>query len=385
MQKLRFLFPAFLLLLFAPSGVFAQNNLPPLLVRQNTPVKPQISFGDLLANKYSQNPIAQIEETDEFDKLTREKYEKIQNFLKTVEENGKKQLTEFYGNSTGLNSGRNTLGVNSQSKQLVDSVNQYFITPVPTLNQKLEQILAQINLKPENISADVPLNFGQSGFTPLKNSYTIALLGDSMTDTLGENLPHLAQILKENYPRHNFTLLNYGQGSTDIESGLYRLTNPTKYLNRDFPPLLDFNPDIIVIESFAYNHWGGELTDLNRQWQALVNIIETIKNRSPETDIILAATISPNPFIFGDGVLNWPKDLKWDSALTTKAYLQNLMNFAGSARLPLADAYTPSLDNKGHGDPKYINSADHLHPSEEGKLLISQKIFDVIKNNNLIR
>ena len=206
-----------------------------------------------------------------------------------------------------------------------------------------------------------------------------------MTETMGENLPHLAALLESAYPNHRFTLLNYGQGSTDIEDGLSRLTNPSKYQNRDYPPLLHLQPDIIVIESFAYNHWSSELNDLNRQWQTIVSMLDTIKSYSLDTKIILLATISPNPKIYGDGVLNWSKDMKWDATITTKAYLQNFINFAGSSFLPLADAYAASLNSEGHGDRKYISPVDNIHPSEEGKMLISQKILDAIKTNNLIQ
>lgn len=326
---------------------------------------PQITFGDILA--LQGQPLQTSSQ--------QAKYEQIQKFLKIIEENGKKSMAKFYGNSP-------TPGANLS---LADNVAGYFITPVPTLNPKLEHLLAQINNSNSAIPDISPENVGAGDLTPLKSSYTIAILGDSMTDTMGENLPHLNTLLKNEFPKHNFVLFNYGQGSTNIEDGLYRLKNPTKYLNRDFPPLLHLQPDIIIIESFAYNHWGAELNDLNRQWMTTLNILDTIKNYSKDIKIVLLATISPNPLIFGDGVLNWPEHLKWDSAITTKAYLQNFINLAASAYLPLADAYNPSLNGQGHGDPKYINPSDHLHPSEEGKLLISQKIVETIKANNLIK
>lgn len=315
---------------------------------------PQITFGDILNNNIPAPIPSSLDNR-----------KKIQEFLKIIEENGKKSFEDF---------NRNLSVQGTKSSSLADNIADYFITPVPTLNPKLEQILAQI-----------PYTIGQGDLTPLKSTYTIALLGDSMTDTLGEKLPHLRTLLTSAYPKTNFVLLNYGQGGTSIEDGLFRLKNPTRYLNRDYPPLLHLNPDIIVIESFAYNHWGAELNDLNRQWLTAVKLVDSIKEYSPATKIILAATLSPNPLIFGDGVLNWPKDLKWNSAITTKAYLQNFINFANSAYLPLADAYHPSLNSENQGNPVFINSSDNLHPSDAGKQLFSQKIFDVIKNNGLIK
>ncbi len=245
--------------------------------------------------------------------------------------------------------------------------------PLPTLMADVSKLLNESStINNENI--------GQ----PKKSFYTIALLGDSMTDTLGRDLPHLKNLLQNEYPSVNFALLNYGFGATDMTSGLNRLTNSTTYLGVYYPPIISYYPDIIVVESFAYNHWGGEKSDLDRQWLTIAKIIDTIKEKSPESKIILASSIAPDYRTFGDGVLNWPENLKWDSALVTKAYLQNMINFATSEKYPLADAFHPSLDSEGNGKGQYINQGDHIHPSDEGKLLYSQKILEAIKNNHLL-
>lgn len=327
------------------------------------------TFGDLLKDDYKP-PVSSTEETN------RKKAEQIANFLRMLEDRGKKSLAEF---------NKNLKPTVPASNPLADNVAGYFTTPIPTLNPKLEDILARINQKPidEYFRSDYPI--GQTNTKPAKSIYTIALLGDSMTDTLGKDLTHLKQLLRQDYPYHDFFLLNYGQGATDMESGLIRLTNQTTYLNEIYPPLLHYHPDIIIVESFAYNHWGPLLSDLDRQWLTIAKIIDTIKQYSAETSIILATTIAPNPDIYGDGKLNWPKNLKWDAAITTKAYLQNMINFASTQYYPLADAYTASLGPDAHGQRKFIDLTDNLHPSEEGKILYSQKIAEVIKSLNLIR
>ncbi len=77
--------------------------------------------------------------------------------------------------------------------------------------------------------------------------------------------------------------------------------------------------------------------------------------------------------------------MKWQSTQITKSYLENLNKFAISEKLPLADAFNSSLGSDGNGLAKYINRGDNLHPSEEGKLLFSQKIIDAMKSNNLLK
>ena len=206
-----------------------------------------------------------------------------------------------------------------------------------------------------------------------------------MVDTLGPGIPALASKLKEAFPKFTFGILNFGQGSTDLQSGWYRLTNSTTYLGIYVPPVLSYKPDILVIESFGYNHWSANQYDLDRQWLTFAHIVDTVRKESPDTKIVMASTIGPNPYTYGDGKLNWPKGLKWESAQTTKIYLQNAINFADSQHIPIANAYHPSLDGNGHGRPVYINQGDHLHPSDAGKALFADKIVDAIVTNNLIQ
>ena len=334
-------------------------TFPPKIAGQ-TPAMPQISFGNLLGTP---SPVRNLS-------VEESKAIRVKKFLEIISENGKKSLAQFEKKSK-------LPQVSGESKSLSDNIASYLITPVPTLNPYLENILAETTANSNHM--------GLPNYIEPKSIYTIALLGDSMTDTLGKELIHLRILLKENFPGKQFFLLNYGQGATDIESGLKRLTERTTYLGESYAPLVAYKPDIVVVESFAYNHWGAELSDLNRQWLAIARIIETIRSYSPDTRIILAATISPNAFKFGDGILNWSKDMKWDASVTTKAYLSNLINFATSQNYPLADAYSASLGADSQGLSRYINPVDNLHPSEEGKMLYAHKITETIKLHNLIR
>ena len=219
----------------------------------------------------------------------------------------------------------------------------------------------------------------------LSGTYTIALLGDSMIDVMQPDLPQLASVLKEFYPQAKFKLLNYGVGASSIDYGITRLTTGYTYLDQNFSSLLSQNPDIIVVESFAYNHWGNNQSDLNRQWLALGKIVETIKNQS-QAKIVLAATVGPNETTLCDGIdgMNLSSNQKQEKAQTIRAYLQNLINFAGSQNYPLADAYHASLNNQGNGKSVYVNAGDHLHPSDAGKDLFAQKIAEAIYENNLL-
>lgn len=400
---------------------FAQNLLSPIVETDNfLPLSPSdppsdpssnsLSFGDLLLRFSSDSAVLSSQSAAIIDPLQTVNNEqntafitpeKIAVFLKELgisSSQSQKALEEFFKQQS-INQQQTSSDKLIPRPALIEAVQSY-ITPAPTYTPKTQAYLESLTptpfpstnyelpttnfLSPYPSSPPSPSYPSTNYQLSTKNSYTIALLGDSMTDTLGPDFPYLKKLLNKSYPGRTFTILNYGFASTDMESGLVRLTNNSNYMGKTYPALLSYLPDILVVESFGYNHWSGELSDLNRQWITIAHIIDAVRAQSPETQIILAATIAPNPFIFGDGVLNWPQNLKWNTTIITKAYIQNIINFASSQYYPLADAYHPSLGPDGHGQRRFINSGDNIHPSDEGKALFAQKIVDAIKNNNLI-
>ncbi len=219
-----------------------------------------------------------------------------------------------------------------------------------------------------------------------KKTYTIALIGDSMTDTLGPEVPQLRQALTHLYPTVKFDLLNYGVGGTNIDYGLERVTSDYLYLGKHILPLVSQIPDIVVVESFAYNPYSFDEGALDRHWLQLAKIVDTLKTRLPNVKIVIAATLAPNSRLFGDGApgLSYDATAKKQKAATIKKYLENAVRFAQSQHLPLADVYHASLDAGGEGQEKYINAGDHIHYSDAGRELFSQKVAETIAANHLL-
>lgn len=219
-----------------------------------------------------------------------------------------------------------------------------------------------------------------------KPHYTIALLGDSMIDTLGGDLGEVQDALRRAYPATTFTLLNYGVGGENIVSGLSRVLGEYTYLGKSYPSLISQAPDIIVIESFGYNPFPFDTGALEEHWLSLAYITDAIKANLPDTKIVIAATIAPNSRTFGDGASGLAFSLtdKWQRTQTIKSYLENATRFAKSERLPLADAYHPSLDSAGDGKELYINSGDHIHYSDKGRQLFARTVVATIINNKLL-
>lgn len=376
------------------------STYPPVIVPNLLPIfAPSITFGQLMDGSYQQ-----ILETSKMQKEQEAKL-KIQNMLAKLEESYKESIdnNQLISSQSNIQTTANVDGLRTTNDDSLRSTDDSLpatdvISPTSTVSNLIANINSLINSESINYQQSDKDTSGVAEWTPPRWSdqnlnlgdaektwVTIALLGDSMTDTLQSGLPQLDKLLKVAYPDYTFSLLNYGQGGTDIESGLFRLTNTTTYLGREYPSVLSYKPDILVVESFGYNPWSWEKFDLDRQWLTIAKIIDTVKANSPDTKIILASSIAPNTKIFGDGALNWNNNDKWKKATTIKLYLQNMVNFATSQNYPLADAYHPSLDSSQEGMEKYINEGDHLHPSEEGKQLFSQKIVEAIIKNNFIK
>ena len=212
---------------------------------------------------------------------------------------------------------------------------------------------------------------------------TIALLGDSMIDTL--NLDHLQSSLQQYFPNRKFEIFDYGVGSSDIEYALYRLKNDYRYQGQLHQSLLSLKPDIIVIESFAYNNFGNTQDGFNRQWLALGALTTEIKNNLPNTKILLASTIAPQSSHFANGSgTTYTAIEKIEKTSTIKLYLQKLNNFASSQGFPLADAYTPSLDSQNQGLSELISTSDHIHPSQLGSQFFSDILSQALQKEKLL-
>lgn len=212
-------------------------------------------------------------------------------------------------------------------------------------------------IRPQVVEASVVTPISRT-----KNA-TIALLGDSMIQTMYQAEP-LKNLLLASLSTYNFRILNFGVGATNIDSGLERL-----------PQVLSQDPNVVVVESFAYN--AGSLT-LDHQWTVLGQIVAQIKAKGIQP--VILSTICPNSTTYAQGIegINWDEVQRKQAAQTTKNFLENAIKFAKASNLPLADAYTSSCDSSGEGLSKYIDPASHLHPSALGHELVSQKISEAV-------
>ncbi len=219
-----------------------------------------------------------------------------------------------------------------------------------------------------------------------KSAMTISLVGDSMIDTLGPEASGLANKLRATYPTTTFTIINHGVGAENIDSGLHRLTNGYTYLGVPRPSVISQKPDVIIVESFGYNPYSYDEGALTKHWLQLAAMVDTIKQQLPETKIMVAATIAPNWNVFGDGApfINFSAEEKKRKVEIIKSYVDNAVKFAKSQKLPLSDAFHPTLDSSGNGKLGYINGGDHIHYSDSGRLYMASIMASALVSNKLL-
>lgn len=234
------------------------------------------------------------------------------------------------------------------------------------------------NKKPQEIKEDgrIKVKYPQD--------YTIILLGDSMTEKLG-NSDEIRAYLKKDYPNKTFEILNYGFGSTNILSVQERLQKETFY-GRSFRPILEIAFDLILIESFGNNPLSQFPLEegLRKQTEALDKIVETLKKENPTAKIVFVATISPNKKQYGRGQIDLEPEVREKWAEERIAYINNHIKYAREHQIPLINVFEKSLNKDGDGNLDYLSSADYIHPSPNGVYFISEEISNFIFENKIL-
>lgn len=213
--------------------------------------------------------------------------------------------------------------------------------------------------------------------------YTIVMVGDSMTETLG-NSDEIKKFLSDYYPGKTFEVLNYGFGATNILSVMKRITKETEH-GRKFRPIESIDYDLILVESFGQNPLSEYPQDegLKVQTQELDKIVGILKETNPGGKIVFVATISPNSKIFAQNQVDLSPERRTEWVKERIAYIKNHMAYASSHNIPLINIFEKSLLENGDGNPDYISTDDYIHPSPTGIIFISRQIADFIYQNNI--
>lgn len=224
------------------------------------------------------------------------------------------------------------------------------------------------------------------------DAYTIILVGDSMTDFLGENPTKFREYLKAHYcdefckPKGKvFGIFNLGFGSTNVLSLQDRIEKESFYLSKQYQSILNREFDLIIIESFGNNPLSQFPLEegLKKQDEALDKAVRTLHKAKPNAVIAFMSTVAPIRNRYAEGATVLSPEVRRQWADERAAYIKNHIKFAQDHNIPLLDLYTKSLNN-GEGTMDYINSNDFIHPSVTGVDFISKEMADWIYNNRIL-
>lgn len=212
---------------------------------------------------------------------------------------------------------------------------------------------------------------------PNKSTYTIAAFGDSMVDTMGENLDYLEKNLKTKYPKTTFKMYNYGIGSQNIVEGSNRFHNPFSYKTRNYPPIDQINPDIIILGSFSYNPLTPHDRTIHKQkLESLIN-----EARQTKAQVYVLAEIAPlrSGFGRGPGGIDWQEEMIQTQVEHILEQLDDTVSTANAQNVYLINAYKASKTDGRYGNRLYVSSHDGIHPSIEGQIFVANQIGSILK------
>lgn len=212
-----------------------------------------------------------------------------------------------------------------------------------------------------------------------KSYYTIAVIGDSMVDTMGERMEYLEGALKKKYPETTFFLYNYGIGSENAEMGLDRFNKDFKYKDRNFPAISKIQADIIIVGSFAYNPFSPH--DRDKHWLTLTKLVqEALKKKDANVYMIAEAAPLRRNFGKGPGGPNWDSNTSFTHSGHIIEQLENVIALGRNLNVPVIDVFHKSIGNESlkEGKREFVDTYDGIHPGVKGQEFMAEEIANAL-------
>ncbi|MDF2958456.1 MAG: hydrolase family protein [Paenibacillus sp.] len=224
----------------------------------------------------------------------------------------------------------------------------------------------------------------------MKRKLKLACLGDSMTAFWGPEMPELKDALARHFPDQPFELLNYGVSGTRSEYGIYRITHdfPNPFGSGVQKCLSAASPDLVIVESFAYNHRLDGIDWIKNYQNVLRRLIQVLQETTP-AKVLFLVTIPPDRDHFLDHVPTYKDvtlELRQQWGHGSEMYLESAVDFAKEEQLPLINVFERVKEQVAAGTPIrwYIDQNDHIHPSRFAYELIAEEIAQAFLRYELI-
>lgn len=224
----------------------------------------------------------------------------------------------------------------------------------------------------------------------MKRKLKLACLGDSMTAFWGPDMPELKDALERHFPDQPFELLNYGVSGTRAEYGIYRVTHefPNPFGSGNQKCLSAMSPDIVIVESFAYNHRLDGRHRIDNYRKVLRRLWDVLSETTPAR-LLFLVTIPPDKERFLDHVPTYKDvslELRQEWGANSEMFLQAALDFAKEEQLPLINVFERVKERVAAGTPIrwFIDQNDHIHPSRYAYELIAEEIAQALRRYRVL-
>ena len=217
----------------------------------------------------------------------------------------------------------------------------------------------------------------------------IALIGDGMTEKWGPDCPQLSAELAMMFSRTSIEIQNYGLMGTRAGHGLWRISHDYKDSAGNYRSCVSYNdPDIVIVESFAYTNCGDDAESLSEYRDVLRGLWDEIE-RTTSAKILFCVTIPPDRERFLETSNNYyftPKTTRQRLCDRASLYLDEALRIAQDEGWPLADVYNTVKKRVAGGDKirRFINQSDCMHPSTYGFAAIARVLARSIDEHRMI-
>lgn len=220
------------------------------------------------------------------------------------------------------------------------------------------------------------------------NDFTISLLGDGIFDRWGDDCEELQDELTRLYSHSSFTIENHGLTGSRVGNALWRVTANYEKDGVKKKNLAYCNPDVVVVESFAYTQfWDGpeglgEYRDLLRRiWDEL--------DKASSAKRLFCLAPPPIRDRFMEGIRNFQNTSKAQRgrfADGVKMYLDEAQAIADDEGWPAIDINEEVMKrvNEGHSPRRFVDNQDHVHLSKFGFEQAARAIVRGIDMNRFI-
>jgi|GEM_PF-3534714 len=211
----------------------------------------------------------------------------------------------------------------------------------------------------------------------------IVFYGDSMTEYLHDSLRAFRQHFDPVGQRSDLELLNYGVGATRAELVLYRMLYEFWHGRKRMLPLATLQPDVIVMESCAFNNSTDRedgFINFEHIWD---QIVSTCRQFAPRAATLIYITIPPDLIIPEEKAnrlffRSLPEIFAYRHHWR-QVYQDRFAQWAQSRQIDILDIRRDvfAMERKGmlHRD---LIHADGVHPNAAGVDLISRRLAEEI-------